>query len=380
MRAASHIFTACVANSRLSSDVQLPSSPPKRTETQSARRRLMKRPSIYDPRMPSSRKQVQPDEMVALPREQPDRGPLPSLSGKLPVEACATGRGSSKRKRVEDESAHRVTHPRLSIEIAASRQLIVPAAKDNRNVQETIVAQDMPLTLSEESPAQLSPTRKTYGKYKPAANPILEQAAPQAGQVRPEQPELPTADPAASAAEAAKLRKAASKPKPKPKPKPVPEQGQSSNAASSSPKKAPAIVKREAKGPRQPARACKSCHSRHQKCDRTHPTCERCTKLGISCDYPNTSSTTQNAGPTSSPGKKQAQLPAKKSSEEADRASVRERSVTISSAAPRQKGPRKGIMPPSPSKKLAVTAAPTAASSRAPRANNARTSGASSKR
>ncbi|KAF3051556.1 hypothetical protein E8E11_009727 [Didymella keratinophila] len=367
-----------------SSDIQLPSSPPKRTETQSARHRLMKRPSICDPRVPSTKEQVQPERVALVSREQPAQITGPShmvrLPVRLPVEAYTTGKASSKRKRVEDESAQRVPRPRLSNDKAASKRPVVPTARAKRTIEDVAPAEDMPFAVSEQASAQLSPARKTYGKQKPAANHPIQQAAPQAGPSGPEQPTLPAVKPAVLAAEAVKSRKTVNRPKPKAKP--ISAQQQPHEATASSSKKTSAVVKKETnKGPRQPAGACKSCRSRHQKCDRAQPTCDRCAKLGTSCEYPQTSAvTTQNAARASSPNKKQALLPIKKSSDEAGRASVRERSVTISPVAPRQKGPGKGTMPPSLSKKPTVTAAPTAASSRAPRARNTQKSGASRKK
>ena len=334
----------------------------------------MKRPSIYDPRVPSTKGQVQLERVAPVSKEHPGRGFRPSRLAEPPVEARTAGKALSKRKRAEDEPTQRMTRPRLSNDV-------VPTVRAKRTIEDSALAEHMPFAASEQAPAPLSPTRKTHGKQKPAAKRPIQPAAPQAGPSGLEQPPLPAAEPAVPAAEVVKSCKAASKPKPKPKPVPTKQQ-QPHEATASSPEKAPAVVKKESnKGPRQPAGACKSCRLRHQKCDRTHPTCERCAKLGTSCEYPQASAVTmQNAARTSSPKKKQALLPIKKPSDEAGRAGVRERSVTVSPAAPRQKGPKKAPMPSSPSKKPIVTAAPTAASSRAPRAKNTQTSGASSKK
>lgn len=333
----------------------------------------MKRPSIYDPRVHSLKEQVQPERVAPTSREQPGRGSRPSLFAELPVEACTTSKALSKRKRVENEPAQRLTRPRLSNDIAESKKPIVPTAGKKRTTEDITFAEHMPLTFNEEVSASLSPTRKRHGNQEPVA--------PQADANRLEQPILPAAKAPVSTAEAVKSRKAVSKPKPKPKPVPAKQQQQPHAAVASSPKKAPAAVKREAKGTRQRAGACKSCRSRHQKCDRTQPTCERCAKSGTSCEYPQTLAVTaQSAARASSPKRKQALLPIEKSSNEAGRASVRERSVTISPAAPRQKGPTAATMPSSSSKKPTTTAAPTAASSRAPRAKNTQTSRASPKK
>lgn len=331
----------------------------------------MKRPSIYDPRVPLVNGQVQAERAVPTTRD-----PRPSLPVKLPVEANTTNKASAKRKRVDDASAQRVTRPKLSDDRLTARKPVAPAARQNKTNEENAFVEDVPLAFSDDALAPPSPTRKTYGKQKPAVSRPVQRAAPQAGPSRPEQLTLPATKPAVSVAEAVKSCKATSKPKPKPIPaqqQPLP------GAAPSSSKQAPAAVKREAKGPRQPAGACKSCRSRHQKCNRTHPTCGRCAKLGTSCEYPQASTAiAQNAAPTSSPKKKQALLPIKKSANEADReCDLRGRSVTVSPEAPRQKSPAKCPMPTSPSKKPAVAAAPTAASSRAPRAKKVQSSRAS---
>lgn len=57
---------------------------------------------------------------------------------------------------------------------------------------------------------------------------------------------------------------------------------------------------------RLPARACKSCSERHQRCDRTHPICGRCATLGVFCAYLQISDSTssQSVGFTASPCKK----------------------------------------------------------------------------
>ncbi|KAL1657166.1 hypothetical protein SLS61_000208 [Didymella pomorum] len=311
------------------------------------RRNLMKRPSIYDPRVPSTKERVQPESVASVSREQPARITGPSYMIRLPVrplvEACTTGRASSKRKRVEDEPAQRVTRPRLSDDNTASKEPVVPTARARRSIEDITPAEDMPFTVSEQASAQLSPARKAYGKQKLAANRLLQQAAPQAGLSGPEQSTLPAVKPAVPAAEAVKSRKTVNRPKPKSKP--VPAQQQPHEATASSSKKTPAVVKKETnKGPRQPAGACKTCPR------------------------------------TTSPKKKQALPPIRESTDEAGCAIVRERSVTISPPAPRQKGPKKAPMPSSPSKKPTATAVPTAASSRAPRAKNTQTSGAPPKK
>ncbi|KAF1932437.1 uncharacterized protein M421DRAFT_2060 [Didymella exigua CBS 183.55] len=351
----------------LSSDTQIPSSPPKRTEMQSARRNLMKRPSIYDPRVPSVNEHVQPERAAPPTCEDPARDSSSSLLVKLPVDAPTTDKTSGKRKRVDDAPAQRVTRPKLGDDRTAPRKPVAPAAQKDMIVEETAVAEQMPLTFGDETPAPLSPTRRTFGKQKQAVDRSLQQAVPQAVPSRQEQPILPTKS-AMSVAETVKSRKAISKPKPKPTPAP---QQAPPEAAPGSSRQAPATVKKDTKGPRQSVGACKSCRLRHQKCDRTQPACGRCAKLGTPCQYP--PSSTATAAPASSPKKKQAH---KKSAIEAGR----ERSVTVSPGAPRQKSSAKRPMPTSPSKKPTVAAAPTATSSRTTRAKNTRARGISPKK
>lgn len=330
---------------------------------------------MYDPRLSSAIEQVRPEQVTPRSREPPGRISEPSLLADLPVGVCTFSKALSKRKREEDELAQRVTRPRLRNNIASSREPAVSTVRANRSVEDTALAEQMPFAATELASAPLPPTRKSNDKQKPPANCSVQQEEPQADSSRSEQSIVPVAKSAVPAAEVVKSRKTVRKSKPKPMP--VPAQQQPHVAAPSSPKKAPDAVKGEAKGSRQLVGACKSCRSRHQKCDRTQPTCARCAKTGTSCEYPHASTVvTQSAARASSPKKKQALLPIKKSSNEAGRASERERSVTISPVAPRQKGPAKGQVSALLSKKPIATTAPTAASSRAPRAKNAQTSGA----
>lgn len=287
----------------------------------------------------------------------------PSVLVKLPIETRMTNETSAKRKRVEDAPAPRVTRPKLSDDRTGPG--------DHATTDGVDFVEHMPLSFSDEAHTPPLPTRKTQSKQKPVANRPIQQAATQAGPSYSEQPASPAKKPAAPVAETVKSRKTISKPKSKP----VPARQQPPPAAAPGrSKKGPAAVKKEAGGPRQPAGACKSCRSRHQKCDRTHPACGRCTKLGSTCEYFQTSTVTaQSAAPSTSP-QEQTQSPIKKSSKETGRASVRERSVTVSPEEPRQKSPAKRPLAVSPSKKPVVTAAPTAASSRAPRAKKTQTS------
>jgi hypothetical protein len=338
----------------------------------------MRRPSIFDPRIPTVSEHAQPEQVAPLARGEIGRDFRPSLLVELPVETRTINSASAKRKCVDDVSARRVTRPRLSDDGTASRKPAAPGVGQNGVNEENPFARHAPLVFDDEVPVPLSPTRKTYGKQKAVVNRPAQQVVPQADSSRPEQPNLPVAEPAVSVAVAVKSRKTASKPKSKSKPAPAQEQA-SPDAAPSNSKKAPYSVKKEAKGSRQPVGACKSCRSRHVKCDRTQPICGRCVKSGTSCEYPQApNATAQNVAPAPSPKKKHALLPTQKSANEAGRVSKpRGRSVTVSPEAPRQKGPAERPVSTSPSKKSMNTAAPTAASSRAPRAKNTRTLGAS---
>ena len=325
----------------------------------------MKRPSIHDPRVPSVNAHRQLGRLTPDARIESGQHTHPSLLVKLPVEArTVNNKASVKRKRVEDAPTQRVIRPKLTDDTVAVRKPFASVTRNNKVNEENAFVEPVTLASSNDATAPPSPTHKTYGKQKPAMSYPAQQAAPQASSSRSEQDTLPVAKPAVSAV---KSRKAISKPKPAAK-DPVQQQTPAQAAPSSS--KAPATVKREAKGPRQPAGACKSCRSRHQKCDRTHPTCGRCAKTGVSCEYPVASNSTASSGvPTTSPRKKQALLPLKKSTNEANREhDLRERSVTVSPEAPRQKSPPKRPMPTSLSKKSTVAAVPTAASARVPRA------------
>ena len=59
------------------------------------------------------------------------------------------------------------------------------------------------------------------------------------------------------------------------------------------------------KPPRQPPGSCESCSRRHSKCDRVHPSCSVCARLGCACIYPKSLTTVPDSTPTASPRKEQ---------------------------------------------------------------------------
>ncbi|KAJ4987353.1 hypothetical protein SVAN01_07091 [Stagonosporopsis vannaccii] len=354
----SHIGASRGQVDLLISDMTLPSSPPKRSDTQSARRKLMKRSSINDPRVSSV------DEDGHHTRAKPNHTAHTSLLTKQPVDIRAdNGDILAKRKRIDDTPTRRVTRPKLSDDPPAAGEMASSTAREAKANDERIALEAAPLAFGAPTPA--SPTRKAYRKRKPVASRPLETPAPQASWSRPQQV---AAEPAA---EIVRPHDPISKSKPTPKAsaqQPTPAQADSSGS-----KGLPA-VKKEPKAPRQPAGACKSCRARHQKCDRTQPACGRCVKFSLSCEYHHTvtpgSTVLSNKPSTASPRKKQVLPQIKKADNEAIREhDLRGRSVTISPEAPQQR-PVKRPMLASPSKKTAVAAVPTAASSRALRAKN----------
>ncbi|KAH6638244.1 hypothetical protein C7974DRAFT_423149 [Boeremia exigua] len=345
------------------SEMWLPSSPPKRTETQSARRNIMKRPSIHNPRLPSTRlPSVKQRRQDAEPG--PDRTPRPSLlASALPPDETRTGnKTTAKRKRVDDAPVQRVTRPKLGDGKTAAKKPVAGSASKSKIKDDKVVLEAAPSVPGDNSLAPPPSPRKTLNNQEPAVNSPVRKTA-QASTSIPEIDPLPVVEPAVTVAKTVKSRKNVSKSKQTKKPtkQPAPQ------AASSS--KTPAVVKKEGKGHRQPAGACQACRARHQKCDRTHPNCGRCVKFGIACEYPLAfGSSAPVNGVSASPGKKKALLPIKKSEDDANPAhDERERSVTVSPEVPRQQSPAKRPLA-SPSKKS--VAAPTAASSRAPRAKN----------
>ena len=342
----------------------------------------MKRPSIYDPRVPSQNEHRQPERPTPDVTVESERQRHPSLMMRIPVNTQLVNDWvSAKRKRDDDGPTQRVTRPKLTNDrptarkASAAKKPVVPAAKAKDVVEKTAFTQPAPLASSDDATALPSPNCRTYGKQKPAVNRLVQQPTPQTSPIKSKQPAAPVAQPAVSATEAVKSRKTASKTKLAAK-APVQEQAPS-EAGPSSPKKAPAAVKSEGKGPRQPAGACKSCRSRHQKCDRTHPVCGRCAKSGTPCEYPQASDSTAPTGaaPATSPRKKQALLPVKKpAAKDAGREhDLGGQSATAGPEAPHHKSPAKRLMPTSPSKKPAVATPPTAASTRAPRAKGPKT-------
>lgn len=333
----------------------------------------MKRPSIHNPRVPSVNRHNQLEQSafdVSVGSCQHARS---SLMTKLPVERQLVNERVTKRKRVEDAPIQRVTRPRLTDNATATRKSVAPASKKNKPVIEPIS-----LDCGDDVPTPLSPIRKTYGRQRPAANHSVQQPIPQASSSQPKQPTVPVQKPTVPVAESVKSRKTPNKTKPVTK---VPKQQQAlPQATPSGSKQVSATVKREAKASRQPAGACKSCRARHQKCDRAHPVCGRCTKFSIACEYPQAMDSTAplSVPATTSPRKKQALLPIPATAKDTtNKQDLRERSVTVSPEAPPLNGPTKRRVLTSPSKKSTVTATPTAASTRASRTKKAPNASAS---
>ncbi|KAJ4346263.1 hypothetical protein N0V95_005528 [Ascochyta clinopodiicola] len=329
--------------SRRVSDIPLPSSPPKRYDTQSARQNLMKRPSIYDPRVASVSEHRQP---VSCIRTEAGHHARPSLLVKLPVETqVVNNRRSTKRKRVEDTPAQRVTRAKF-IDNRAAEEPVALVAKYKRPDEESALNGPLDTAFINGAPAPVAQARKTHGQQNLAVDHPVQQVAAQSDKRKQKQRAVPIAKPTVSVTETVKPQRAISKPKQvvsaSTQQDPPPQAGPSSS------KKTPTTVKKEVKFGRQPPGACKSCRLRHQKCDRTHPTCARCAKLSLPCEY-------------SQP----VRAVVKDTDHEQD---LRGRSVTASPEATRHKGPAKYQRPALPSKKSAATAAPTAASTRAPRA------------
>ncbi|KZM18581.1 uncharacterized protein EKO05_0002355 [Ascochyta rabiei] len=339
-------FSDATTATEADSHIQLPSSPPKRHDTQSARQSLMKRPSIYDPRVASVNEHRQVEQPVSDFRAELGHHARPSLVVKLPV--VVNNRISAKRKRADDAPAQRVTRPKFASNRAATREPEALAAKFKRPDEESTVDGPLSSASINDAPPSVAQTRKTRGQQNLAVDHPVQQVAAQSGTRKQKPRATPVAKPIVSAAETVKSRKAISKPKPvvsAATQDPPPQAGPSSS------KKTPTTVKIEVKSGRQPPGACMSCRLRHQKCDRTHPACERCVKLSIPCEY---------------------SQPVRAVVKDTDREQdLRGRSVTVSPEATRDKRSAKRQMPALPSKKSVTTAAPTAASTRAPRAKKA---------
>ena len=160
---------AIVIDNKCSSGIQLPSSPPKRQNTQSARRNLMKRPSIYDPRVPLLNGHRQLERPIPNVTAESDQHTRPSLMMRLPVDThVVPDRVPAKRKCVEDALTQRVTRPKLVDERPAAKNPVVPVAKTKNIVEKTAFTQPAPMVFSDDAPAPPSPTCKTYSKQRPA--------------------------------------------------------------------------------------------------------------------------------------------------------------------------------------------------------------------
>jgi hypothetical protein len=349
-----------------SSDMVLPSSPPKRQESQSARRNLMKRPSIYNPRISSEKEQLQPERQVLHPMTESDHA-RPSLTVKLPVETQTANAIPTKRKRVEDSPIQRVTRPRLADDRATAGLPSASSPRKSRPDDQDTPNRSELLTFDDDVPVVVaSPARKTYGKRKQAADPPA-QAAPQASSSRSKRPIPPSSKPTVSVAETQVTGKTTSKRKPAAN---APAQQKDAPQARPSNSKAkPTAIKKEATA-RQPQGACRSCRTRHRKCDRTQPTCGCCAKIGASCEYVQGSkATAPPSGPSASPRKKQALPSVSTKKDMIDKHDTRSRSVTVSPEPPHH-GSTAKRQTPAPKKSIVPTA-PTAASGRAPRAKKA---------
>ncbi|KAJ4307552.1 hypothetical protein N0V94_009694, partial [Neodidymelliopsis sp. IMI 364377] len=350
-----------------SSDMVLPSSPPKRQESQSARRNLMKRLSIYNPRISSEKEHLQPERQVPRPMTESDHA-CPSLVISLPIETqIVTNRILTKRKRAEDSPAQRVIRPRLIDDRATAGLPSASSPRKSRPDDQDTANQSELLNFDDDVPVVVaSPVRKTYGKGKQAAEPPA-QVAPQASSSRSKRPIPPPSKPTVSVAETQATGKTTSKRKPAAN---APAQQKDAPQARPSNSKAKsATIKKEATT-RQPQGACRSCRTRHRKCDRTQPTCGCCAKIGASCEYVQSSkATAPPSGPSASPRKKQALPSVSTKKDIVDKHDMRSRSVTVSPEPPHHGSPAKRQAPAS--KKFTVPTAPTAASGRAPRAKKA---------
>ncbi|KAF3001940.1 hypothetical protein E8E13_006973 [Curvularia kusanoi] len=238
-----------------SSDAHLFSSPPKRSETRSARRNLMKRHSVRDSRVPLNGQQRQIEPAVI------------DAHGDL-------GRVSTKRKYIDDAPIQRTARPKLSVETATDEDIVTTADRKKASLESSLLRSDPPF-IDHDTPALSSPARRTYGKQKPTEVRAAQYEAPQASpgvQNTVSSPSKPLV-PATKAMKAGKLigkLKSTAK--------------GSAQANTNSSKQS--TVKKEVKEPRKPPGACMSCRSRHAACDRTRPVCGRCTKSGATCEYP----------------------------------------------------------------------------------------------
>jgi hypothetical protein len=259
-------------------------------------------------------------------------------------------RTSVKRQRVDDAPTQRATRQKLATDKAVDRQFIPVDDTPKKATTGSSFLKSIPLAIDHDAPGPSSPIRKTYGKLKRVASRTIQQGAPHASpSARDENIPLPSKLPVPKTT-VTQSKKAISKPKSTTK---------GPTQATSSSSKAP-TVKREAKGPRQPRGACTSCRSRHQACDRAHPVCGRCAKSDASCEYPHIvrSGKQRNAVPSITPEKEETLSKKVSASRFSPKNKVRERSVTVSPR-PLRKESSTGRL---------VTATPTAASFREPRA------------
>lgn len=333
----------------------------------------MKRPSIYDPPVPSMnehRHDQRPD-----PRAESGRQNRPSLIVKLSVKAqIVNNKVSAKRKHAEDASTQRVTRPKLTDDRIVVEDPTASATGNNRTDNGSAVTEPVLSTFNDVASASVLPTSRSYSKQKPAVKAPVGHGTSRAGPSESNQLVALVSKPkAVQVAKTGVPQKATGKRKSAAR---VPIQQQVSPQIGSSSSKKTVGPTKESKRARQPQGACKSCRTRHQKCDRMHPTCGRCVRVGSSCEYQKSKKATvpPSVPHASGPPGKQAlppiQAAAKDTNHELNQS---EEPVTISPEASRQNIPVKRQLPDSPLKK----ATPTAASTRAPRTKHAPNSRAS---
>lgn len=327
----------------------------------------MKRPSIYDPRVPPMNENRQDQRLD--PRAASGKQARPSLLVRLPVRAqIVNNRVLAKRKHVEDAPTQRVTRPKLTDDRSAAGEPAAPATRNDRIENGSTVTEPVPSEVNGNGLAFILPTGKPHSKQRPTVNAPVDREASRAGPSESNQLVALTSKPTTvQVAKTGVPQKAMGKRKPAPR-API-QQQVSPQTSCSSPKKSVGTTKRETKRGRQPQGACKPCRTRHQKCDRTHPTCGRCAKTGSSCEYQRSkkAAVPPSVPHASGPLRKQALPPIQAAAEDTNHEqNQHEESVTVSPEVSRQNIPVKRQLPDSPLKTT-----PTAASTRAPRVKNA---------
>lgn len=324
----------------------------RRTETQSARRNLMKRPSINSPRVPLGTRDGSPNRPTPGNSSELDqiiRDLCPSSPPVLPV-----NKPSAKRKRIDDSPMQRVTRPRLANDAVDDKgKTALTAKKVKKDLKEATTKVDL-ISVDTCATVSVSPIRQTYGKQKSYSDRPVQHLNPQASSTRREHKLLPIVRPTLPVAGVVKSPKAVGKAKPNVKAK-----GQAAPGSSKT-----ANVKKESTSTGRGWGSCLSCRSRHQMCDRTRPACGRCAKFSTVCEYP-------AAKQTFSRKKVQMTATSNTTADQSDsKRDVRERSMTAAPEMSRQEVITKRPKGGPPSKKSTFGNAPTAASFRQPRAKN----------